>query len=219
MTVLALSSIFYVSYVALWILLLLVATLLLLVYRHFGLMTLGTLEGVQRDGLAVGEEVPEIHGVTGDGTQIVWAPEPGHPSLVLFAAPDCAPCETVMPFVDDLGLAAVRGDVDLRVVSVSAGAVDTAVRFIEKYNPSFLALAEDGSGAFERYRVRVSPFAFVVGEDGRVRSKGLCSDANRLHGLLVAAGEDGSAAFLESDSKEATTVGAAGPHKARSSTT
>ena len=43
------TSIFYVSYIAMWMLLLIEGFLLLLVYRHFGLAALGTIEGVQRD--------------------------------------------------------------------------------------------------------------------------------------------------------------------------
>ena len=48
------STLFYVSYVALWLLLLTIGVLVLLLYRHFGVMSLGTLEGVQRDGLPIG---------------------------------------------------------------------------------------------------------------------------------------------------------------------
>ncbi len=48
------STLFYVSYVALWVLLLTMGVLVLLLYRHFGMMSLGTLEGVQRDGLPIG---------------------------------------------------------------------------------------------------------------------------------------------------------------------
>jgi hypothetical protein len=35
--------------------------------------------------------------------------------------------------------------------------------------------------------VRVTPFGFVVGSDGRVLAKGLCGDQVRLRGLLEAA--------------------------------
>jgi len=44
------SPVFYVSYGALWLLVLVLGVLVLLLYRHFGMMAMGTLEGVQRDG-------------------------------------------------------------------------------------------------------------------------------------------------------------------------
>jgi len=55
-------------------------------------------------------------------------------------------------------------------------------------NTTYPCLAEDGSGAFSRYRVRVTPFAFVLSEDGRVVAKGLCNSAARLRALLLAGG-------------------------------
>jgi hypothetical protein len=75
----------------------------------------------------------------------------------------------------------------LGVAAVVPGPRDEVARFVERHRPTFPCLAEDGSGAFTRYRVRVTPFGFVVGPDGRVLAKGLCSDQVRLRGLLEAA--------------------------------
>jgi hypothetical protein len=76
---------------------------------------------------------------------------------------------------------------DLGIAAVVPGPRDEVIRFAERYHPSFPCLAEDGSGAFTRYKVRVTPFGFVVGSDGRVLAKGLCGDQIRLRGLLEAA--------------------------------
>ena len=83
------SILFYVSYAALWLLLLTIGVLVLLLYRHFGVMSLGTLEGVQRDGLPIGSAAPPISGVTAAGPDTSWQPQRGQPQLLLFAAPDC----------------------------------------------------------------------------------------------------------------------------------
>jgi thiol-disulfide isomerase/thioredoxin len=178
------SILFYVSYVALWLLLLTMGVLVLLLYRHFGVMSLGTLEGVQRDGLPIGSVAPPISGVTAAGQATRWEPERGQPQLLLFAAPDCEPCATVLPHVERLARTVNGG---LGIAAVMPGPRDEVVRFVERYHPSFPCLAEDGSGAFTRYRVRVTPFGFVVGADGRVLAKGLCGDQIRLRGLLEAA--------------------------------
>jgi methylamine dehydrogenase accessory protein MauD len=178
------STLFYVSYVALWLLLLTVGVLVLLLYRHFGMMSLGTLEGVQRDGLPIGEVAPPVSGVTAAGEESGWEPRRGQPQLLLFAAPDCEPCATVLPHVERLARAVDGG---LGIAAVVPGPRSEVARFVERHQPSFPALAEDGSGAFARYRVRVTPFGFVVGEDGRVLAKGLCSNQARLRGLLEAA--------------------------------
>ena len=178
------STLFYVSYAALWLLLLTIGVLVLLLYRHFGLMSLGTLEGVQRDGLPIGAVAPPISGVTAAGQETAWRPQRGQPQLLLFAAPDCEPCATVLPHVERLARA-VNGD--LGIAAVVPGPRDEVTRFAERYRPTFPCLAEDGSGAFTRYKVRVTPFAFVIGRDGRVLAKGLCGDQIRLRGLLEAA--------------------------------
>ncbi len=177
-------TLFYVSYAALWLLLLTMGVLVLLLYRHFGMMSLGTLEGVQRDGLPIGSVAPGISGVTAAGQDTGWEPTRGQPQLILFAAPDCEPCATVLHHVERLARA-VNGD--LGIAAVVPGPRDEVARFAERYRPSFPCLAEDGSGAFTRYRVRVTPFGFVVGADGRVLAKGLCGDQVRLRGLLEAA--------------------------------
>jgi hypothetical protein len=148
------------------------------------MMSLGTLEGVQRDGLAIGSVAPPISGVTAAGQDIAWEPTRGQPQLLLFAAPDCEPCANVLPHVGQLARA-VNGDFGIAVVV--PGPRGEVARFVERYRPPFPCLAEDGSGAFSRYRVRVTPFGFVVGGDGRILAKGLCGDRVRLRGLLEAA--------------------------------
>jgi hypothetical protein len=75
----------------------------------------------------------------------------------------------------------------LGIAAIVPGPRDEASRFVDRYHPSFPTLAEDGSGAFSRYRVRVTPFGFVIGGDGRILAKGLCGDRARLRGLLEAA--------------------------------
>ncbi len=192
-------TLFYVSYAALWLLVLVEGGLLLLVYRHFGLMALGTLEGVQRDGLPVGEVAPQVSVLTAEGAAVDWSPQRGRPELLLFATPDCEPCGRVLPAVARLAAAANGRHVGVTVLV--PGPRQEAARLAEQFALPFPCLAEEGSGASERYRVRVTPFAFVIGEDGRILAKGLCSDAEQLRGLLAVGGLNGAAAVLEPTSQ------------------
>lgn len=95
------TDIFWLSYVVLWCLVIRMAVLLLLVYRHFGLMALGTADGVQRDGLAVGDHAPTFAGITASEENKQW-PDGRRAGLLLFAAPGCEPCARVLPFVQSL---------------------------------------------------------------------------------------------------------------------
>lgn len=182
------STAFYVSYAALWLLVVIEGVLLLLVYRHFGMMTLGTIEGVQRDGIAVGEKAPQIYGVDPTGREIVWEPTTRRAALLVFASPDCEPCGAVLPVVERIARA--RRDPPINVMTIVPGQMDSAARTRDQYGLTVTCVADDGSGVFDKYRVRVTPFAFVIGEDGLVRSKGLCSDPLMLRDLLVAGGLD-----------------------------
>lgn len=181
----ALADLGLVADVALWLLLLTNFVLVLLLYRHFGLMSLGTLEGVQRDGLPVGDPTPVVVGIRPDGVDTEWTPSSRRPSLLLFAAPDCGPCRDILPQVSALADAVP----ELELAVVTDGPVDRAKELADQISSERVTiLAEDASGAFNNYRVRVTPFAFVIGQDGRVQAKGLCNDPLRVQQLLAAAG-------------------------------
>jgi hypothetical protein len=176
--------IFYVSYAALWMLLLIQGVLLLLIYRHFGMISLGTVEGVQRDGLAVGELAPTMTGVTAEREPFEWTPQPGHAYLLAFVSPTCGPCAIILPAL--LQLAVVSREVE--VLLIVDGPYERLDRLIEQFHPPapVICLAEEQSRIYLTYQVRISPFAFAIGKDGRIYGKGLCDTTARLHSLLEA---------------------------------
>lgn len=182
-----------VSYIVLWLLVLALGALLLLLYRHFGMMSLGTLEGVQRDGLPLGAEAPAISGIEANGTNASWQPKTGSYQMLLFGSPDCEPCSAIMPFAQQLANARTN----VTVATVVQGPKSEAVRMVDKHHPTFQTIADDGSGSFPRFRVRVTPFGFVIGPDGRVLAKGLCSDPARMRMLLQSAGLQDAAAAIQ----------------------
>jgi len=146
-------SAFQVSYIVLWLLLLVMGILVLLLYRHFGLVSMGTLEGVQRDGVPVGEQAPPVPGISADGEPVTWRPGP-EPALLIFASPECEPCQAVLPHVRRLAMTVPRQA--LQVVAVTEGRDDDARRLRDKFELPVPCLAEGGSGAFSSYRVRVT---------------------------------------------------------------
>jgi peroxiredoxin len=165
-----------------------------LLFRHFGLVSLGTVEGVQRDGLPVGEPAPAVDVSTGDGRPVAWSPGSAAPTLLLFAAPGCDPCELVLPYAAHL---TTSNGSDLDVVTIVSGRAENATAVQEQLELPFPCFAEAGGNASNEYRVRVTPFAFVIGDDRRIRSKGLCGTPVRLKELLAAGGLDTTAARLD----------------------
>jgi hypothetical protein len=180
------STAFYVSYGVLWVLVIVLSVLLLLVYRHFGMMSLGTIQGVQRDGIPVGDTAPDITATSPSGREVVLRPGASGPSLLVFASPECEPCAVVLPYLNNF----VGRESAPELITLVPGPATTAASMADDYRLIYECFAEDGSGAFDAYRVRVTPFAFVVGNDGRVLAKGLCSEPLMLRDLLAAAGLD-----------------------------
>lgn len=180
--------IFYVSYIAQWVFLLILGILVLLLYRHFGLVALGTVEGVQRDGLAVGEIAPLFSGITALGEATTWEPLAPNTYFLAFVSPTCAPCARIIPFINQVATTSKN----VQVILVVAGLQDNAALLIDSFHldPSILCVAEEGSGASERYHVRVTPFAFIIGADRHILAKGLCDSPERLQVMLSVGGQE-----------------------------
>jgi len=195
-------GIFYVSYLALWLLMLVEGILLLLVYRHFGLAALGTAEGVQRDGLPVGEIAPPIRGVTAEREAFELIPQSGQLYLLAFVSPTCGPCAEILPAIHQVA----REINEVKVVLVVDGSRERAVQLIERFHPptAVTCLAEGDTGIYRSYLVRATPFAFMIGKDGLIRSKGLCNTTSRLRQLLSSVGKEVSRDALESAPENAS---------------
>lgn len=180
---------FYVSYAFLWVLVPVLAVLVLLLYRHFGVQAMGRGAGITRDGLKPGEAAKLIAGVDESGRDHIWTPGQGRDAFVLFASAHCEPCREVLP--DIVQLAKLADTSQLDIVLVSPGPADeaAALRVAAPIDDSALVIAEDGSGAFQNWKVRGTPFAFVVDADGTVRGKDLCNSRERLVGLLNHSGQ------------------------------
>ncbi len=169
-------GIFYVSYVFLWLLVLVLAVLLLLVYRHFGIISLGTLEGVQRDGLPIGESAPAFKGFDTQHELVEWSPKSGQAYLLAFVSPTCAPCQKVLPSL--LRFATLSDSVNVVFIISSPGVL--LEKFVQQYNPPPLVtcVTDEGNNIYEDYRVRAMPFAFIIAPDQSISAKTLCDVAN-----------------------------------------
>ncbi len=181
-------GIFWASYGAMWLLLLVMAVLLVLVYRHFGLVALGTVDGISRDGLHIGEQAPRFRGMTDEGQDVEWTPVQGHYQVLAFVSPECQPCAKILPSLGQL--AHLRPELSVSLI-VNEGGADLE-RLEQKFlsPPEVQRYADQGGSVYTAYRVRITPFAYLIGKDGQILAKGLCDDVEKLNQLVAVIGID-----------------------------
>jgi len=166
-----------ISYIVLWLIVLTLGILVLLLYRQLGIMYLGSAEGVSRDGLEKGTTAPDFNLTDQYGNAQRLSAYRGRPVVLLFGSPHCSPCRTLMPQLHDWA----RSHPDVGVVWLNAASEDESLKFVSDLGATLpVAPYTPESKLMDRYKVRVTPFMFLLDERGIVRAKGL---ANTKSGL------------------------------------
>ena len=194
------------SYIALWAVVLFQGVAIFVVLRQLGLMYLGTAQGVARDGLPLGERAPDFT-VTGlDGRELSLAGFLGQPLLFIFGSSDCAPCRALIP---DLNLFARERAGELRVLFLSRGAPEEARRFADETGVQGPVATHPDQRLPDRYKARVTPFAFLVDGEGVIRAKGLTNNRDHLEMLLRMAAKQPASSGTATSRNGATAEGPA----------
>lgn len=158
-----------VSVIAIWALLLVLAVLVLLLYRQFGLLYLGSGKRVRLAGLRVGAVVPNVVLPTTDGELNLGSKWPGTYLLLLFGGPLCTICEALVPQLEPV---AQMLHPQLRIVFVDYVLPNGRHRqTVDAVSWSY-SLNEDDS-IHRLFDVEVTPFAFLIGPDRKVLGKNL----------------------------------------------
>jgi hypothetical protein len=147
-----------VAFVALWLLVGVLALVVVALARQIGTLHLrlgprGALE-VDVEGPPLGEAPPSIRARAADGSALLLG-GPGSMRLVLFSSPTCPVCEEVAPGI---------------------GPAASAARMI----PQVL----HDSDAERLYEVPGTPFLLVMDELGVVRAKGTVNNLEQVEGLV-----------------------------------
>jgi len=181
------SGIWLVSYVALWVLLLLMALVLLGFVRQLGLMQLRlgpesepltTREGLEYGTPAPEFEVPNL--LDGKG-RISMRSLKGRPSILVFFSPACSACLDLAPKLAEFHRSFRR---KVNVVLISNSSSQSSLDVAETFKLK-MRIAGDKSGAISRaYRVRATPFAYRMDAGGIVRRRGLVGSFEDLEDLL-----------------------------------
>jgi len=171
------GNIWIISYVALWVLVLALGLLVLLLYRQLGIMYLGSAEGVSRYGLPPGTKAPDFSLTDQYGNAQRLNAYRGRPAVLVFGSPHCSPCRILLPQLHDWA----KAHPDVGILWLNAASADESLKFVSDTGATVpVAPYTPQENLMDKYRVRVTPFMFLLDEDGVVRAKGLVNTKGGL---------------------------------------
>lgn len=171
------EGIWLVSYIVLWGLVLALGVLVLLLYRQLGIMYLGSAQGVSRDGLNKGTRAPDFSLADQHGQVRALHDYKGRDVALIFGSPHCSPCRILLPQLHDWA----RSHPDVAVLWLNAASPEESLRFVSETGATLPILPyTPQENLLDRYRVRVTPFIFMIDEKGTIRAKGLVNSKGGL---------------------------------------
>jgi methylamine dehydrogenase accessory protein MauD len=185
-----LTTLWVISYAALWAVVLCLGFLLLGTLRTLGLLSwrLEQLQAVTpsrigRGGLKPGKKAPDFTlpaAAGGAGSLHDFA---GRQVLLLFVQGGCSPCHRVVPELNRL-----RRKGEVAVLAVFNGPAEAAGKWVTETKAEFPVLVQQQFAVSKRYEVLATPFAFLIDGQGVVRSKGIVNSAQHVGYVLSGRG-------------------------------
>jgi peroxiredoxin len=173
------------STIALWALVLFLGFLLLGALRVLGLLRwrLEELEATTpnragRSGLAAGKKAPDFTLPSTAGGAAALHDFARRKLLLVFIQAGCAPCQAIVPELNRLA-----GTVP--VLAVCRGDAEATRRWAVAAQPRFPVLVQERFAVSRQYEVYATPFAFLIDEQGVIRSKGIIGNKQYLGYVLA----------------------------------
>ncbi|MCA1005545.1 redoxin domain-containing protein [Rhodococcus hoagii] len=134
-------------------------------------------------GPKVEQVAPSFRGLTDHlGRTVGIGGHRDKPQLLLFTAPTCSTCKSLLP-----GLRAMaKAEKDLEIVIVSDGTPEEHAQFLAGSGIGSELSYVDGRDVGIAYQVGTTPYGVILDEHGKIRSKGLCNHMAQVESLLNA---------------------------------
>lgn len=170
-----------VALLVLWGIVIVQGLFLVFLYRQVGINLLNRAAAIDRDGLPVGSEAPDVNAIGLDGSIVRLAQLRSGLQLVIFGSPTCRPCRGLLPIFVEFA----REHTEIQCLFVSVGPWQDSLGFHRRHDfGKVVFLGDPEKRVLEHFEVRVTPFGHLIGGDGTVRAKGLVN--NREHLALLA---------------------------------
>lgn len=160
---------FYISYIALWVVVLFQTLLLLgLVRRQTTLIPDSPPAEIPVfDYELAGQKIPSFSGVDTSGARVDQSMIFGERAALLFVSPSCLTCGATL---DDIE--ALRMKAGGRVIVVCQSSSEECRELIASYGLDQPVVVDLDRSISERFRVQGTPMAVLIAEDGRIEAGG-----------------------------------------------
>jgi hypothetical protein len=177
------SPLFWTSYAVMWVLLVVLAVLLLLIYRQFGLMIMPGGQRISYGGLDIGAQAPVLPLRIGNRKEAAYdwsATDDGsahEATFALFAMPNCPLCN------------ALAGDSTTAVMTLSHPGVqfmwvDGGREPSHSLPAPWITAFSSHGEAHSTMEIPGTPFAYLISPGGEVIAKGLINDPADIEMML-----------------------------------
>lgn len=163
-----LSLAFYISYVALWILVILHSLVLLGLLRMVYQLQQSSKDiGTRIVGLNVGQMVPDLKTVDISGVPVSTVDDKNRVLALLFISPDCESCVETLNEIEGLSSEAQRN-----MIMVCRAGPKECIRITERHKLLMRVIADENSVIARRFGITSFPTAVLVNEAHIVKSVG-----------------------------------------------
>jgi methylamine dehydrogenase accessory protein MauD len=170
------SGFWLASYVALWLLVLVLAAGFLGLYHHFGQMYMNSREGRADHGPEIDSRLRPLQATALDGAQI-RIPVPGRATLVVVSDTGCPLCQKLQPALSEV---ATEFEDGLSVVVLCSGRGDDVADWARPLSPAVRLVADRHGKLGSALGVGMTPFVIASDRSGIVRGRGLVNDVAGL---------------------------------------
>ncbi len=176
-----------ISQVVLWIVVVALSATVLALARQVGVLheIIAPMGALTIDkGPKVGDAAPvfELTDLNGGPVTLGGPSAGGFSVMLMFVSPTCPVCRKLLPIVKSIAQSEAGW---LRVVFTSDGEAGEQRDFVNRYRLHSFPMVLSGELGMT-YRVSKLPYAVLIGEDGRVRAKGLVNTREHLESIIQA---------------------------------
>jgi hypothetical protein len=161
---------FWVTYIALWALVLLLFAAVFFLYRHHGKMLLDSKEGRVSQGPELYKQFPSMRVRDMSGNTILLGRLSPQPIFIFFAQTTCKPCQEARAA---LAAFASKHQQMLETVLVCTGKVQEITEFAVSLPDAIRLVPDPHKDLLVQLRISSTPFAVILDQEGTVRGKGM----------------------------------------------